>query len=194
MNKRPSTLMNMVITLFVITWIASFILSFVYEKTKEPIAQVALQRKISAIKAVVPDFDNNPLEDFKRVETQQGDFVFYYAKKNEKILATAVDTFTEKGFSGLIRLMVGILPDGTIYDVAVVSASETPGLGDKIHREKSDFSKQFQGKHPRQFSFRVKQDGGDVDAITAATISSRAFCNAIERAYRAKDFINEKNE
>jgi len=79
--------------------------------------------------------------------------------------------------------MVGFLPDGTIYDVEVLDHKETPGLGDKIDRKKSDFTRQFQNKNPGAFSLTVKKDGGSVDAITAATISSRAFCNAVQRAY-----------
>lgn len=193
-SKRPSTFFNMVLTLFVISLIASAILGFVYEKTKEPIARVAIERKRNAIKAVVPDFDNNPIEDFRHVETSQGYLIFYYAKKGEKILAVAVDTFSRRGFSGLIRLMVGLLPDGTIHDISVISSNETPGLGDKIRREKSDFSKQFKGKNPNHFLFRIRQDGGDVDAITAATISSRAFCDAVERVYKYKNIMGDKDE
>ena len=81
--------------------------------------------------------------------------------------------------------MVGLLPDGTIYDTAVLTHKETPGLGDKMDKNKSKFSGQFKRKNPSTFSLKVKKDGGAVDAITAATISSRAFCDAIQRAYKA---------
>lgn len=63
--------------------------------------------------------------------------------------------------------------------------NETPGLGDKIDKSKSSFPEQFVGKNPGQSSIQVKNDGGDIDAITAATISSRAFCDAVNRAYTA---------
>ncbi len=79
--------------------------------------------------------------------------------------------------------MIGFLPDGTIKDVAVLEHKETPGLGDKMERKKSDWSLQFQGQNPATFKIAVTKDGGDVDAITASTISSRAFCDAVERAY-----------
>ena len=88
-----------------------------------------------------------------------------------------------KGFSGKIELMVGFLDDGTIENTAVLMHKETPGLGDKMDQKKSDFSLQFIGKNPVDFKLKVKKDGGDVDAITAATISSRAFCDAVQRAY-----------
>ena len=60
---------------------------------------------------------------------------------------------------------------------------ETPGLGDKTDSKKSNWNKQFREKDPSKFSLVVSKDGGDVDAITAATISSRAYCDAVQRAY-----------
>ena len=87
--------------------------------------------------------------------------------------------------------MVGFLPDGTINDVAVLEHEETPGLGDKMEKKKSDWSLQFQGKNPETFRLSVTKDGGDVDAITASTISSRAFCDAVTRAYENFKSINE---
>ena len=79
--------------------------------------------------------------------------------------------------------MVGLLADGSISNTAVLAHKETPGLGDKMDIAKSDFPAQFIGKNPAEFKLSVTKDGGDVDAITAATISSRAFCDAVERAY-----------
>ncbi len=79
--------------------------------------------------------------------------------------------------------MVGFTPDGNIFNTSVVSHAETPGLGDKMEASKSDFSLQFIGKNPEKFDVRVKQDGGDVDAITASTITSRAFGDAVQTAY-----------
>ena len=105
--------------------------------------------------------------------------------KNEKLIGTAVSTFTNQGFSGEIKLMVGFLPDGTIHNISVLEHKETPGLGDKMQKSKSDWSVQFNGKDPANFQLLVTKDGGDVDAITASTISSRAFCDAVQRAYNA---------
>jgi electron transport complex protein RnfG len=100
-------------------------------------------------------------------------------------LGTAVETFTNKGFSGEFKLMVGFSPDGTIIDIAVIKHSETPGLGDKMEIDKSDFHVQFKGQHPDSFNVAVTKDRGDVDAITASTITSRAYCDAVMRAYEA---------
>ena len=79
--------------------------------------------------------------------------------------------------------MVGFDNDGKIIDIVVLKHSETPGLGDKMKKDKSDFSLQFMGKDPATFKLAVKKDMGDVDAITASTISSRAYCDAVQRAY-----------
>jgi len=185
MAKKESTFLNMLITLFVVTFLSSASLGFVYELTKGPKAAADLAKKVKAIQEVVPEFTNNPIDDVYEIEFESDRIKCYPAKKDGELVATAMETFTKKGFSGEIRLMVGLLPDGEIYDIAVVKHAETPGLGNKIEKSKSNFSKQFKGKNPSQFQLKVKQDGGDVDGITAATISSRAYCDALMRAYNA---------
>ena len=182
---KESTLKNMVLTLFVISLVASVALGYVYEFTKGPI-EVAKAAKVNdAIKAVVPACDNNPSAEVYKVAYEKDTLNVYPAKKGGQLVGVAVETYTEKGFAGHISLMVGFLPDGTINDIAVVSHHETPGLGDKMEKAKSNFSLQFMGKNPKDFKLMVKKDGGDVDAITASTISSRAFCDAVTRAYNA---------
>jgi len=74
----------------------------------------------------------------------------------------------------------------------VIKHAETPGLGDKMEKGKSDFSVQFMGQHPSNFNIAVKKDRGDVDAITASTITSRAYCEAVNRAYNALTSIGDK--
>ena len=96
------------------------------------------------------------------------------------LLGAAVKTFSNAGFSGRIELMVGLLADGTINKVSVLQQSETPGLGANMVNPK--FKDQFDGKNPASFKLSVTKDGGDVDAITAATISSRAFSEAVQLA------------
>ncbi len=185
MSKRKSNFSNMTITMTSVAFIASLALGFVYERTKEPIEKSVLQRKIRAIRQVVPVFDNNPIEEKKTVGDAEGSFVFYPAKKDGSLVGMAVESSSEHGFSGTIRIIVGFLPDGTIENIAVVEHRETPGLGDKIEAKKSDFIDQFRKKNPATFQLSLEKDGGDVDAITAATYSSRAFCEAAKRAYEA---------
>jgi len=182
MAKTESTFKNMVLSLTLISLAASACLGFVYELTKEPIALSVLNKKLDAIRQVVPEFTNNPNEEMYRLPTGEGDSLdIYPAKKDDVIVGYAVNTYTKTGFSGNIILMAGFKPDGTIISITVLEQKETPGLGTKM--TEPSFKDQFNNKNPGEFSLKVKKDGGQVDAITAATISSRAFCVAVQRAY-----------
>lgn len=182
---KESTFSNMVLTLFLVTLFASTALGFIYELTKGPIEKAKLEKKNMAIQQVVPEYDNNPNDEAYEVEVDDATLTLYPAKKEGKTVGVAVETFTTKGFSGEFRLMVGFNDDGTINNISVLEHAETPGLGDKMESDKSDWSEQFYNKSPEEFNLAVKGDGGDVDAITAATITSRAYCDAVERAYKA---------
>jgi Na+-translocating ferredoxin:NAD+ oxidoreductase subunit G len=186
MAKRESTLGNMVLALVLITFVASASLGFIYELTKEPIAMAAVAKRNQAIGAVVPPFDNDPSGEYYTIELPEGELVIYPAMRDGELVGAAIETFTNRGFSGEIRLMVGIRPDGTIHGIEVLEHRETPGLGDKIETGKSGFHLQFEGENPAEnFRVMIRQDGGDVDAITATTISSRAYCDAVRRAWNA---------
>jgi electron transport complex protein RnfG len=185
MAKKESTFINMVATLFIVTLVASTALAYVYELTKEPIAMAKLAKKLAAIDAVVPEYDNQPVEEMYKVALCEGmdSLEFYPAKKNGNVVGTAVRSFTNTGYNGLVVLMVGVMPDGTIQDISVVFHKETPGLGTKM--TDPDFKDQFKNMDPSKVDIRVQKDGGDIDAITAATISSRAFSEATQLAVDA---------
>ena len=185
MAKKESTFKSMVLTLFVVTLVAAGLLGSVYALTKEPIRLAELKKKNEAIQVVVPGFDNEPSQEVKKLAVEGDTLYFYTARKGDEVLGTAVETFTNQGFSGEIKLMVGFAPDASIIDIAVIKHAETPGLGDKMERDKSDFNVQFMGQHPETFNLAVTKDRGDVDAITASTITSRAYCDAVQRAYDA---------
>lgn len=181
MAKTESTFRNMVLSLSLISIVAAACLGFVYEFTKEPIRISNLNKKVEAIKQVVPEFNNNPYNEMFRLPTGEGDSLDVFpAKKDDVLVGYAVSTYTRNGFSGNITLMAGFKPDGTIVNITVLEHKETPGLGTKMSEPK--FKDQFMDKNPAEFSLRVRKDGGQVDAITAATISSRAFCDALQRA------------
>lgn len=178
----------MVLSLTLISLGASAALGFVYELTKEPIEISRMNKQVTAIKQVVPEFSNDPYAEKFMLPTGEGDSLeIYPAKKGDEIVGYAVKSYTNKGFSGYISMMVGFTPDGTIYNINILEQKETPGLGTKMVPEgtpdKPEFKDQFRGKNPAEFVLRVKKDGGPVDAITAATISSRAFCDGVQRAY-----------
>ncbi len=180
-----STLKNMVLTLFVITLVASTAVGFVYKVTEGPIAASEVAKTSNALAQVLPAFDNDPSSEKQEVEQDGLPVIVYTAKSGDQIVGYAVETRTSKGFGGEIVLLVGFKPDGEIVKIETLKHSETPGLGDKIESKKSDFSVQFCGKNPADFKLLVKKDGGDVDAITASTISSRAFSDAVLRGYNA---------
>jgi electron transport complex protein RnfG len=182
MAKTESTLKNMVLSLTLVALGASTCLGFIYEITKGPIEMTTLNKKLNAIKEVVPGFNNNPDAEMFRLPTDDGDSLdIYPAKKDSILIGYAVDTYTNNGFSGEITLMAGFKPDGTLINITVLTHKETPGLGSKM--TDPVFKDQFMDKNPSSFKLTVKKDGGQVDAITAATISSRAFCDAVQRAF-----------
>ena len=182
MAKKESSLKNMIISLVSISFIASLALGGVYIVTKEPIELAAITKQQNAIKEVVPLFDS--LFIYKIMPDDGKDsIVINQAYKGDTLVGTAVGTYTNKGYAATqIQLMVGFLPDGSIRNISVIQQNETPGLGTKMKEPK--FKDQFNKKNPSDFKLKVKKDGGNVDAITAATISSRAFCDAVDRAYR----------
>ena len=180
MAAKKDTLLNMFIAMFVISIVSGGVLGVVYNATKEPIAAAETAKKTEAIKNVLPEF-NELKETTIKSELEDAELPFYLAyDANNNFIGAAVETFTSKGFSGNISSMDGILKDGTVNNISVLQHAETPGLGSKM--SEPSFKDQFNNKNANSFNFKVKKDGGDVDAITAATISSRAFCDAVNRA------------
>lgn len=191
---KVSSFRNMVVCLFLICFVCAGLLAMVNVLTQEPIAAVNLAKTNRSIAAVVPAFDNDPSQDQFTVQVGSDAITVYPATSAGQVVGYAINTFSNKGFGGRITLMVGFLPDGTIYNTSVVAHAETPGLGDKMDASKSDFSEQFKGVDPANFKMAVKKDGGDIDAITASTITSRAFADALSRAYEAFKLIDNANK
>lgn len=173
----------MLISLALVTFISSLLMGGVYSLTKESIEKVMIQKVNSAIAEVAPPFDNLPSEEFFLQELEGKEYKIYPAKRGSEVLGYTIES-NSTGFGGPIKIMVGFNLDSTIVGVTTLSHTETPGLGDKIESAKSNFSTQFEGKSPADFKLLVKRDGGDVDAITASTISSRAFCSALDKAWK----------
>ncbi|MBR0073999.1 MAG: RnfABCDGE type electron transport complex subunit G, partial [Bacteroidales bacterium] len=108
----------------------------------------------------------------------------------DNMVGVAVESSTEKGFNGHLGVMVGFDTEGNITGYNVLETTETPGLGSKADQWfQKDGKGNVIGMNPESNNISVKKDGGDVDAITAATISSRAFCDAINRAYKAFQIV-----
>ena len=184
MAKKESTFKNMTIALFVITAVAGFFMAAVYSVTKEPIA-ISQKAKINnAIKMVVPEFETIT-ETVLMPEDGTDSIRIHRLLKGTENSGVAVETYTDKGFSGRFTLMVGFTPEGSISSIEVLEHKETPGLGTKMALPA--FKDQFKGLKIADLpdgKLKVKKDGGSIDAITAATISSRAFCDAVNRAHQ----------
>lgn len=188
MAKRESTFINMVVILVLVTGIAAAALGFVYDITKGPIEVAKLKAQTEAITQVLPEFDE--LGDSYKVLAEPGgdSLEFFPAYKAGELVGTAIKTYTKKGFSGLISVMAGLDKDGNFSGYSVLEHAETPGLGSKMETWFNNPEKPDQyviGKNPDNTKFSVSKDGGDIDAITASTITSRAFLDAMRRAYEA---------
>ena len=182
-----SSLGHMIAAMTLVAIFAGTILGFSYSITKAPIQAAKDNRKLEAIKEVIgTEFDNNPFAE--RINIGNG-IELYPARQSDKITSIAIKTYSNNAFSGRLELIVGFMLDGTINGYKVIEQKETPGLGSKI--EEPQFSLQFKGLNPTSKSFKVRQDGGEIDAITSATISSRAVIDAISRAYNK--YLNFSN-
>ena len=177
-----STLFNMVAVLFTITLIASAGVGAVNMITEEPIAAAKAQATTLAVSNVLPEFAENTVSE---QEIDGLPINVYTAKLNDEIVGYAVESMTKNGFGGAIRMMVGFLPDGKIYNVNVLEQAETPGLGTKMCDEGNALISSIKDKDADEIWFAVKKDGGELDALTAATISSRAYYDAVARAHQA---------
>lgn len=190
MKKLTSTLPNMVLSLGIITAFAGALLGAVYALTEEPIARQAKADRIAAISEVAPPFSNNPDADAATVTLDGADYTVYPAIKDGRLVGAAVMTSSMNGFGGEIDVMAGFDADGTLRDYRVIKHAETPGLGSKMELWFRDpaAARSVIEKNPSKTHFYVtkdKEQHGEIDAITAATISSRAFLESLRHAYDA---------
>ena len=160
-KKLESSFKNMVLVLFLVTLVSSAAVGVVNSLTSGLIEKVKIEKQIQAIRAVVPTFDNDPMTEKQIVKADGGELEFYPAKANGQLVGTAIKTFTNNGFGGLIELMIGFTPDGSIYNYSVLSHKETPGLGSKmdtwiVKGAKGDIT----GKTPGTQGLQVSKDGG----------------------------------
>lgn len=187
MAKLKSTFKNMFLSLSIISLVVAVLLAQVNKMTAKPIAAAKALKLENAIKEVVPEFDNNPVEEAYKMATSDGDSLLVYpAKKGDEVVGFAINTYSNNGFSGNIQLMVGFDTKDRVVNYAVLSHAETPGLGSKMNDWFRDTARPNQvvvGRNLSEGNLSVSKDGGQIDAITASTITSRAFLEAINRAY-----------
>lgn len=185
MAKLENSLMNMVLSLTAITLVVGGLLGFIASITEEPIAKAAADKQQAAISAVVPGEGTSVGDAVSKTSANGEEAEIFPVTKDGKLIGNAVKAVSKNGFGGKITVMIGFDVEGNILGYSVLDCSnETPGLGAKM----PDWFQEGQkgnviGKNPGKNNLTVSKDGGEVDAITAATISSRAFLDAVAQAY-----------
>ncbi len=209
MAKLESSLKNMLLSLTAIALIAAGLMASLYSVTSEPIQKSKEQKSVEAIKAVLPAFDK--IEN----DTANGLNIYKAYKADGQFIGAAVESMSKNGFGGEIKVMVGFDSQGNITEYSVLEQKETPGLGTKMvtwfrpqtekkkslletifHYEVKTAEKQSSiiGKNPAVNKMTVSKDGGEIDAITASTISSRAFLESVRTAYNAYAAANNQKQ
>jgi electron transport complex protein RnfG len=177
-----------VLSLAAFAALAGVVLGLARDSTRERIADNEARRVLAELSAILPPslHDNEPHRDMIVLalpgdESRQ----IWRARRDGKAVAAVLTSLAPDGYSGQIRLLVAITIDGQILGVRVASHSETPGIGDVIEARKSPWIGTFSGRslnNPEESRWRLRKDGGDIDAISGATISSRAVVAATRRA------------
>ena len=171
-----SNLKNMLACLTLVCLVCSSLLAGTYALTKDPIDAAAVARTNAAVSCVLPPFEGDAVSGTVCCE---GTEYTYYSAPGAGYAIVSVTS----GFGGPLSVMVGIDSKGNVFNTRVLSHSETPGLGAKCQSDPS-FLSQFKGWNPSERSLKVTKDGGEVDAITASTITSRAYTLAIANAVK----------
>jgi|GEM_PF-358616 len=197
MKKQTKSIVRNVSVLTLITIVAGFALALTFNLTRDKIAEAERQEMLKSIRFVLPkDDQGNPIftnapdrmKFTMKMEAPEGEvheeITFFPALAEDgRLVGFAVKAISKIGYGGDIGLMIGIDPNGKIYETYILSMLETPGLGTKINE---DFKDQFIGKSiGADDNLILKKDDrkkGDIDAITGATISSRAMTNTVRKA------------
>ena len=187
MKKLRSSLLNMVLVLTLIAIVAGGILAYVNSVTAPQIEKINADNLANGIKAVMGGGELTVASDDtlkSEVAGKEKTFIVHNAvDASGNALGKAIET-SENGFGGELKVLVGFDAEGTILGYTVLQHAETPGLGAKAGLWfQKDGKGNIIGKNPGQCNFTVSKDGGEVDAITASTITSRAFLLAIKNAY-----------
>lgn len=184
---KKDSLAGMVLSLGFITVIAGALLGIVNYYTADAIENAAQQAKVEALALILPEFDNDPIAEAKDIAVEGDTLLLYTATRAGIPVGCAVECIAHDGFSGDISLMFGFTVDGTVYGYKVLNHSETPGLGAKMDEWFRDMTgrRSVIGIAPGKSDVRVSKDGGGIDGITAATITSRAFLGALNHGYKA---------
>ncbi len=178
-------ILRLMLVLTTTCFVAALALSQVYQLTEEPIAHQKRLEVLRAIRAVLPNIDNEPDKDVIRLPCgkispgESKEVTFFRGRVSGELAGVAFIVESREGYGGRIEIMLGVDPRGRILGIEILSHLETPGLGNKITQK--PFRQQFVGKNLKNTKWAVRKDGGDIDQITGATISPRAVVKAVKR-------------
>ena len=183
---------QLVLSLTLISAVCAAVLAIVNTATKERIASLDKLKAQAAAREVMPA-EVKVINESSADPQAPGDdtlkaFIGYADDAKTKIIGYAVPGISTKGYGGGIRLMVGLTPDRTVIAYKKLAAGETPGLGAKLTTP--EFIARFKGQPAADVA--VTKDGGKIEALTSATITSRAVCEAIADAAKRIDRIEGK--
>jgi len=170
---------KLIAVLVIICAIAGSLLAWVHKVTYEPIQETERRVRNQAMQEVLPEYSNDPVAESVSVPDGEDTWTFHVARKDGIYVGAAFETVTSKGYGGDIVIMVGVSADDKVQAIKILKQKETPGLGAKV--ESPDWRGQFSGKNISETKWSVKKDQGDIDQITAATISSRAVTEAVKK-------------
>lgn len=189
MEKMKSTLTNMVLVLVGVAVVIGAVLAWVNHVTEKPIADKAQQTLAAGIKDVMGATDikvDEPENLTMNIKDKDYNFVVHNVYAADGAFMGAAVESTSMGFGGDLKVLVGFNAEGEILGYTILRASETPGLGAKADKWfQKDGKGNIIGMNPSKGELKVNKDGGQVDAITASTITSRAFLLAVNQAYAA---------
>jgi len=175
-------------TLGLIGLLAAALLSGVHLATRDRIASEQQRQALATLNQLVPEsaYDNELIEDrfSTRIPGLPTLATLYRARLDDAPVALLADIITPDGYSGDIRLLVGVHPDGEVIGVRILEHRETPGLGDQIELERSNWIRQFKGASlvdPPAESWASDKRGGAFDTLSSATITSSAVIDAVRR-------------
>ena len=183
-----SSFKNMTVCLFAICLVCSSLLAGVYALTKEPIDAAAKAKNEDAIMEVLPE-GAVTIEEERTVDFEGASYTYNLAYDQQGNTVGCAVNVAPVGFGGPVVIKVGFDAKGVICNTKVLSQAETPGLGAKC--VEPAFSDQFKGWDPSARKLAVRKDGGDVDAITASTITSRAYADGLALAVKVFQAIGQ---
>jgi len=202
-------IIKLTLALGIVCLVAASVLSFAYYKTIDRQEEAAQEERTRAIRKVLPDYTNKPLKDKVTATHKNTTVTFFRALKNGKLVGVAARGVTDKGYGGRIKLLIGLTPEGNIREIVTTQHQETPGLGTKALERKAsktigDVLSEEQGNSKKSSlppntyldqykkynvaddvgDFKLKKKGGEIDAVSGATITSNAVADAVSKVSR----------